>query len=227
MKPVVAINEPCHESWEKMTPQEQGRHCDQCCKVVVDFTQMSNGAIADYLKAKTSEKVCGRFREEQVIDLPAHRIRFGFKLQRFAAAVFLAFGSFLFASCGITKPHDPQVMGDVAYIPDTVVTTAGNTKSTPVPDDDTVKTVIRDLVPEQPENHKLGEVSLVPDTTISIEPEHTLMGGVTYVPDEEDVPVNCVKNVPDTVGEVKAPQPAPVIMGAVKYVPPKSDTKPK
>ena len=33
------IPEPCHENWNKMTPQEQGRHCAVCSKVVVDFTK--------------------------------------------------------------------------------------------------------------------------------------------------------------------------------------------
>ncbi len=101
-----------------MNPDEKGRMCDQCCKVVVDFTKMSNKGISDYLKVRTEEKVCGRFKTEQVAALPKHRIRFSFEIKRFAAALFLAFGSFLFASCSSMKPHDPEIMGDVAYIPD-------------------------------------------------------------------------------------------------------------
>lgn len=121
MKPVVAINNPCHESWEKMNPEEQGRHCDQCCKIVVDFTKMSNKAIAKYLEQRREQKVCGRFKAEQVATLPKVKVRFNFNIQRFAAAVFLAFGAFLFASCSSSKPREHEVMGDVAYIPDTTV----------------------------------------------------------------------------------------------------------
>lgn len=121
MKPVVAINKPCPESWEKMNPEEQGRFCDQCCKVVVDFTKMSNNAIATYLQNHTEQKTCGRFKVDQVAKLPAKRIRFSFNIQRFAAAVLLAFGTFLFSSCGGIKPNDHEVMGDVAYIPDTTI----------------------------------------------------------------------------------------------------------
>lgn len=121
MKPVVAINSPCPESWEKMNPEEKGRFCDQCCKVVVDFTKMSNTDIAGYLQKHAEQKTCGRFRTEQVAQLPAKRFRFSFSIQRFAAAVVLAFGSFLFTSCSGTKPHDREIMGDIAYIPDTTI----------------------------------------------------------------------------------------------------------
>lgn len=119
-KPVVAINTPCHESWEKMNPDEKGRFCDQCCKVVVDFTNMSNNAIAAYLQKHAEQKTCGRFKTEQVAKFPAKRFRFSFNIQRFAAALLLAFGTFLFSSCG-PKPGNHEVMGDIAYIPDTTI----------------------------------------------------------------------------------------------------------
>lgn len=225
MKPVVAINEPCHESWEKMNPKEQGRHCDMCCKVVVDFTQMNNEAIADFLKSKTTEKICGRFREEQVIDLPKHKIRFGFKLQRFAAAVFLAFGSFLFASCGITKPHETPLMGDVAYIPDTVSTVKNTPPVAPIASGDTTKLNGGSNTPENPEIYKLGEVQVVPDTVKKVVPEKMIQGDVEYVPNKEQgvKPRSCPTNIEDP-----APEPARVQMGTVQYIPPlPTEDKPK
>jgi len=160
-KPVVAINEPCHESWEKMNPEDQGRHCDQCCKIVVDFTKMSNKAIAKYLEQRTEQKVCGRFKVEQVSSLPKSRIRFSFSIQRFAAAVFIAFGSFLFASCSSSKPHEHEVMGDVAYIPDTTVKHQQNIDTTT--------------------KHLMGKPQM-----ICVEPQDTnfVMGGVSYDPEE-------------------------------------------
>lgn len=164
MKPVAVINNPCHESWERMSPEEQGRHCDQCCKVVVDFTGMSNDAIARFLRQRTDEKVCGRFRAEQVAQLPAKRIRFSFRVQRFAAAVLLAFGSFLFASCSSIKPGDPEIMGDVAYIPDTTV--KHQNAITKQVNGDTVSNV----EPEVPEPYILGEVAL-PECTIDPDPD--------------------------------------------------------
>src|ERR1700756_4455260 len=34
----IQIPKPCHQDWNTMEPNEQGRHCLQCCKTVVDFT---------------------------------------------------------------------------------------------------------------------------------------------------------------------------------------------
>lgn len=151
MKPAVSIATPCHESWEVMTPEEQGRYCGQCCKVVVDFTSMSNDEITAYLSARTEQKVCGRFRTEQVME-PKKRFRITFNIQRFAAAILLAFGSFLFASCSGMKPGggSHEVMGDVAYVPDTI------------PQKGNLGTVIQDTV--QHEVHFLGEAIAIPDS---------------------------------------------------------------
>jgi hypothetical protein len=61
----VTIPNPCHENWELMTPQEQGRHCKVCNKVVTDFTTMSNEEIIRYLQS-TKESICGRIEDEQL-----------------------------------------------------------------------------------------------------------------------------------------------------------------
>ena len=69
MTPIQSINIPeaCHESWQQMTPVEQGRHCQQCCKTVTDFTVMSNQEIINYLA--TTHNVCGRFDQAQLSSL--------------------------------------------------------------------------------------------------------------------------------------------------------------
>ena len=33
------IAEPCREDWQNMTPNNLGRHCQNCQKTVVDFLQ--------------------------------------------------------------------------------------------------------------------------------------------------------------------------------------------
>ncbi len=164
MKPVVAINTPCPESWEKMNPEEQGRFCDQCCKVVVDFTQMSNTAIASYLQKHAEQKTCGRFNVEQVAQLPAKRIRFSFNIQKFAAAILLAFGTFLFASCGSIKPKDHEVMGDVAYIPDTTIRN---------------QTQQVDTIRQQHVMGKPQPICVVPEDT------NMILGEIQYIPQDE------------------------------------------
>ncbi|HEV3412626.1 MAG TPA: hypothetical protein VG101_09105 [Puia sp.] len=47
MKETLRLNipVPCTEDWEKMLPAERGRHCQQCCKTVVDFTGMSDEEV--------------------------------------------------------------------------------------------------------------------------------------------------------------------------------------
>ena len=70
----IEIAEPCHEDWEKMTPKDQGRHCDSCEKVVVDFSSRSDAFIAQYFKEHNN--ICGRFRPDQLnrpIDLAVRR----------------------------------------------------------------------------------------------------------------------------------------------------------
>jgi hypothetical protein len=58
----INIASPCNENWDKMSPSEQGRFCGSCQKQVVDFTNMSNEAIYDYLKRANSnnQSVCGK-----------------------------------------------------------------------------------------------------------------------------------------------------------------------
>ncbi|MBO9593663.1 MAG: hypothetical protein J7599_12215 [Niabella sp.] len=62
----IQIPTPCHENWEAMLPRENGRHCNTCCKTVVDFTGMSPDAISAYLIQHRFQKICGRFTEQQL-----------------------------------------------------------------------------------------------------------------------------------------------------------------
>jgi hypothetical protein len=60
MQPIKSINipQPCHEDWLQMTPVAKGRHCQSCCKTVMDFTLMSNTDIIGYIA--THSNTCGR-----------------------------------------------------------------------------------------------------------------------------------------------------------------------
>jgi hypothetical protein len=62
----ISIPKPCHENWNEMLPEQQGRHCLACSKTVVDFTDWEADDIMTYLQQKSSEKVCGRFNQDQV-----------------------------------------------------------------------------------------------------------------------------------------------------------------
>ena len=65
-KIILQVKESCSADWGKMTPQEQGRFCGQCEKMVVDFSQMNDQEIVDQIK-KASSGLCGRFYEDQLM----------------------------------------------------------------------------------------------------------------------------------------------------------------
>ena len=67
----LKINEPCHESWNEMTNSEKGRFCQSCEKEVIDFTHLSDRAIAQTFK-KAKGNVCGRFNNLQLNRPIAH-----------------------------------------------------------------------------------------------------------------------------------------------------------
>ena len=71
----LSIPTPCHESWEGMTPNAQGKFCSHCQKTVTDFTGMTAEQINTYMLLNTGKKVCGRFEKKQleniVIQIPA------------------------------------------------------------------------------------------------------------------------------------------------------------
>ncbi len=61
----LLLPEPCKEDWDTMTPDEQGRHCVNCSKSVVDFTKFTDKELFDFF-VKTKEHVCGRFNSLQL-----------------------------------------------------------------------------------------------------------------------------------------------------------------
>ena len=66
-KHTVIISKPCSAKWENMQIEGDGRYCDLCNKVVVDFTQMTNTEIGKYFITHTAQKTCGYFNNGQVV----------------------------------------------------------------------------------------------------------------------------------------------------------------
>lgn len=60
----IKISKPCHENWNMMTPEEKGRFCSVCSRTVQDFTDFSDEELLNSMNS--DEKVCGRFREDQL-----------------------------------------------------------------------------------------------------------------------------------------------------------------
>jgi hypothetical protein len=64
----IYIPEPCHEDWDKMTPNEQGAFCKVCAKTVVDFSDRTENEIQKFLNDNINNNICGRFRISQLDD---------------------------------------------------------------------------------------------------------------------------------------------------------------
>ena len=100
---IIRIPEPCHEDWNKMTPDTNGKFCGSCQKSVFDFSNKTDEEIKDILMHYKDQKVCGRFKTTQ-IDRPLNlrvnmnEVPRNMSITRmFALAMLLSFGSHLFA----------------------------------------------------------------------------------------------------------------------------------
>jgi hypothetical protein len=62
----LAINKPCHENWDAMSITNTGRHCEQCSKDVIDFTNYSKEAIINFFVANKGKSICGRMHKKQI-----------------------------------------------------------------------------------------------------------------------------------------------------------------
>ena len=128
----ISIPTPCHEDWNKMTPDETGRRCSACAKSVVDFTGMSDEEVKYFfLNKKEDEKICGRLKQTQlnriVIELPQNIFSIQMPLwKKFLAACLVVFSITLF-SCETkimdkveTKIEATDITGLMARQPDSV-----------------------------------------------------------------------------------------------------------
>ncbi|SNR94413.1 CarboxypepD_reg-like domain-containing protein [Belliella buryatensis] len=55
----VSIKKPCDKKWESFSLNENGGFCSKCKTTVVDFTNLSNEEILQYMN-NSNQKVCGR-----------------------------------------------------------------------------------------------------------------------------------------------------------------------
>lgn len=109
----ISIPKPCHEDWNKFTPDERGAFCQVCNKSVFDFTKKTDEEIKDILiqELNAGNKVCGRVNEDQITPVvPSRNLSYAAlpalnpvdlnfrRLKKFAAALFLVFGGLLFTS---------------------------------------------------------------------------------------------------------------------------------
>lgn len=119
------IKEPCHEDWEKMTPQQQGRFCEVCAKCVVDLTQKTPEEILTAYKENEVD-MCGRMTVSQLRSTanqpsikPLKTGRWPIaaatlkRIQIFAAA-FVAL--FVLAFNGKARAQELRMKGKISYV---------------------------------------------------------------------------------------------------------------
>jgi outer membrane protein OmpA-like peptidoglycan-associated protein len=63
MKEKIHIENPCPADWHKMTPAKNGRFCDSCQKVVIDFSDKTQEEIISYISKAANKDICGRYQE--------------------------------------------------------------------------------------------------------------------------------------------------------------------
>lgn len=54
----------CNQDWDTMKSIEGGKYCSSCSKILVDFTQMTNEEIVNYLQ--NNSHACGRILTSQL-----------------------------------------------------------------------------------------------------------------------------------------------------------------
>lgn len=113
----LTIGTPCHEDWDRMTPNQEGRFCQVCEKTVVDLTQMTQPQMLSIFQEKNGD-MCGRMKIE--VPRTARPAQRGVtqmlqgRLRKFAIALLAALGFFsisadkVFAQGGVLR-------GKVAY----------------------------------------------------------------------------------------------------------------
>jgi hypothetical protein len=115
----ITIPKPCHEDWDKMTPNETGRFCGNCAKSVVDFTGMKTHEIQDYFIKNQGQKVCGRFQTKQldsiIIQIPRKILFSQVQFHKmFMLALLVSMGTTLFSCQNSTG--EKQTIGKVEVV---------------------------------------------------------------------------------------------------------------
>lgn len=154
----ITINEPCHENWNKMPPNDQGAFCLSCQKNVIDFSSKSTGDIKRFFtELPASHNVCGRFKENQLQEMNFEHFMNEFMswkmLKRAAVIVYLVMSATLFGSCAEKEkeaiPGETDVFRTVKTRQDTVCETPA------MPGEPA-------LVKDPMENNRKGKVKITP-----------------------------------------------------------------
>ena len=121
------IPNPCHEDWNKMSPNDKGRFCDACNKTVIDFSGMNQEEVINYflqLKKESNQSICGHIKKSHLA-----RPRTFHPLRVAAVGILLFSSTYLLQSCS----NEPK-------------TTPTEMKAAPAYDDDDIQMMVIDEV---------------------------------------------------------------------------------
>jgi len=179
----ISINEPCHENWETMTPNQQGAFCKSCMKDVVDFSKKSLEDIKAFFSKPQEGRVCGRFEEKQLQELSFDDFFAKFTYwnfaKKFAVIFFMAFGFWIFSN-STAMGQTQHLKGEVAYIPE---------KPQPVKKDTAKKQTRKPLNQQKVLMGKIKCVKPMPlvDPEPVKEPEPMMLGAVVAIQEPEKI----------------------------------------
>jgi len=154
----ISIPEPCHENWDKMTPNKNGRFCLSCSKTVVDFTSMLPDEIQHFFIQNQNNKICGRFRKSQLdsvtIQIPSQVLYSQTNYRKmFLLALFIAMGTTLF-SCA-DKEGKKKKIEKVEVVTDTVPTENVMVGKPAIDESNPLQAVVPPPPPPPPKNDRV------------------------------------------------------------------------
>lgn len=151
----IKVPKPCHENWNNMTPDEQGRFCGSCQKVVVDFTAMSDKELLDHISKTAGQHSCGRFLSNQL----NRNIKATEKKRRFSWAYVW---NVLLATFLVTESY-AQEKPQISKKPDVQLPSLSPTVGTfAVKEPDTIPTKeIRGIIKDQDTNEPIANATIM------------------------------------------------------------------
>lgn len=218
----ISIPKPCHEDWNKMTPDAKGAFCASCQKSVYDFSNKTDEEIISVFEKEEKGNVCGRFAPAQ---LSRPVVSFGNesstnRLAMFLYALLLAFGATLFSGA---EAFAQDVKGDAKVI------RMGKMSVRPIETNIEPETIVEKdtvLIDKEVEPRVCTNVTIdgrempLGQAVMREEPVVIKTMGDTVITPIEDVDtlITVIETIPpiDTVADIPEQL---VVMGAVAYIP--------
>jgi hypothetical protein len=106
----IQISKPCHEEWEGMQTNANGKFCGSCQKAVIDFTRFTDTALKHWFNENQGNS-CGRFKPEQLDRYIGEKNQSFFKIFKpglIAASVFAFLSVPKFTYAKYIKPQETE-----------------------------------------------------------------------------------------------------------------------